>query len=103
MACALLTITLLSGCRSTPTSSGDAEEFFTDRMREACPTLPDDGLAGYVAAVGQLRTDGLGEADALVAWMQGCESIPPDGNFQGDAEACKACLSVIVDEVYNGA
>ncbi len=69
-------------------------------MREACPTLTDEALAGYVAAIDQLRTDGLNKDDALIAWVQGCESIPPDGNFGGDQAACATCVAVLVEEVY---
>lgn len=97
---ALLTIALLSGCRSTPTNSGDSDEFLSDRMREACPTLPDEALASYVAAIDQLRMEGLTEEDALIAWVQGCESIPPDGNFGGNKDLCATCLAALVEEVY---
>ena len=96
------------GCGVMPTSPGDTTPIqddtssITDRMREACPLLTDEVLEAFVLAVASLRDDGLSEADALVQWVDGCDSIPPDGNFQGDQEACAACLAVIVEEVYGG-
>jgi hypothetical protein len=96
----LLGIALLAGCGNAPNNPENADLVLTDRMREACPTLPDEALAGYVAAIEQLQSDGLSQEDALVAWVQGCDSIPPDGNFGGDQELCAACVSVLVEEVY---
>lgn len=99
---ALLMIPLFAGCPSIPATSGDTDDLFTDRMRDACPALPDEALAGYAAAVDRLREDGLSEEDALAAWTQGCDAILPEGNFQGDVQACRDCLSVIVHVVYSG-
>lgn len=95
----LSAVSLFPGCGNAPQPS-PSDEFFTPRMREACPTLPDEALASYVAAIDTLRGDGLGEDEALAAWLKGCDSIPPDGNFQGDVAACQSCLQVLVAEVY---
>ena len=95
------------GCGEMPTTPGDTTpttpddtSSITDSMREACPLLTDEVLGAFVLAVRSLRNDGLSEVDASVQWVDGCDSIPPDGNFQGDQEACAACLTVIVEEVY---
>ena len=87
-------------CDTTPTTPDDTSSV-TDQMREACPLLTDEVLEAFVLAVASLRDDGLSEVDALVQWVEGCESIPPDGNFQGDQEACATCLTVIVEDVYS--
>lgn len=77
----------------------------TDPMRTACPLLADltteEVLEGFVLAINTLRIEGLNEADALLLWVASCDSIPPDGNFQGDINACAACLTIIVEEVYS--
>ncbi len=87
------------GCRAmAPAAQPDSET--TDRMREACPMLTDEVLDGFVLAVSGLRDNGLSEAEALQQWVEGCDRIPPDGNFEGDVEACRACLPVIVEAVY---
>lgn len=87
------------GCRAmVPASQSD--DAITPRMREACPMLTDEVLEGFVLAVSGLRANGLSEADALQQWVEGCDGIPPDGNFQGDVEACRVCLPVIVEAVY---
>jgi hypothetical protein len=80
---------------TTPDSIG-----VTQTMRDACPILTDEVLEGFIQAISGFRDDGLSEEDALVQWTQGCENIPEDGNFEGDVEACQACLPVIVGEVY---
>jgi hypothetical protein len=70
-------------------------------MREACPMLSDEVLEGFVLAISGLRDEGLSHPDALEQWVAGCQNIPPDGNFEGDIEACESCLPVIIDEVYS--
>jgi len=80
----------------------DAGTGVTDRMREACPMLTDEVLEAFVLAVSGLRDDGLSQPDALVQWVEGCQNIPPDGNFQGDIGACEECMPVIVEDVYRG-
>ena len=95
------------GCNALPTTSDDTTSppddtlSITDSMREACPLLTDEVLEGFVFAIAEIRDGGLGEEDALALWVESCESIPPDGNFQGDIEACRACLPIIVAEVYS--
>jgi hypothetical protein len=92
-------LVLIGGCvPPTPVPSPDSG--VTAAMRAACPQLSDEVLEGFVLAVEGLRANGLGEEDALQQWVDGCESIPPDGNFSGDQEACADCLRVIVLEVY---
>lgn len=84
---------------TTPTTPDDTSAI-TDSMRDACPILSDDVLEAFIIAVTALRDNGLTESDALVQWVQGCDNIPPDGNFEGDKDACAACLSVIVEDLY---
>ena len=102
----LLTFAVM-GCGVMPTTPGDTTpttpddtSSITDRMREACPPLTDEVLEAFVLAVVSLRDDGLSEANALAQWVDGCDSIPPDGNFQGDQDGCATCLTVVVEELY---
>ena len=96
----LFAIGVLAGCGNKVNPPSD-NGLLTDRMRQACPTLSDEVLASYVAAIDQLRTQqGLGKDDALASWVQGCQSIPPNGNFGGDQGRCVQCLQVLVEEVY---
>lgn len=69
-------------------------------MREACPMLSDELLDAWILAVDGLRGGFPDMQQAIEQWVAGCENIPPDGNFQGDQDACAACLPVIVEEVY---
>lgn len=109
MLCLLMVLAFSAlGCNAVPASTDDTNgnmpnepSSITDTMREACPLLTDEVLEGFVFAIASLRDEGLGEEDALALWVESCESIPPDGNFQGDIEACRACLPVIVAEVYS--
>jgi hypothetical protein len=62
--------------------------------------LSDEVLEAWILAVDGLR-DALPDVEqATQEWVAGCENIPPDGNFQGDQDACAACLTVIVEELY---
>ncbi len=91
-----------SGCGFTPVPlppAGDGS--ITQEMREACPMLSDEVLEGFILAISGLRDNGLSEADALERWVEACNNIPPDGNFQGDVEACRECLPVLVEAVYS--
>jgi hypothetical protein len=69
-------------------------------MREACPMLSDELLEAWILAVDGLREDIPDAEQAIAQWVAGCENIPPDGNFQGDQDACAACLTVVVEELY---
>ena len=91
-----------SACRSVSDQT-DEVSGVTTRMREACPALSDEVLDAFVLAISSLRNDGLSESDAVTKWVQGCAGIPPDGNFQGDTAACRTCLPVIVEDVYEAA
>lgn len=96
----LVLIPLLSTACSNMPGSGATDAEITEAMRLACPLLPDDSLQGFVTAVDALRAEGLEEPEALESWVQGCSNIPPDGNFQGDVDACADCLAAIVEGVY---
>lgn len=98
---ACLSVILFVACMPVVTPPPDGAGI-TDEIREACPMLSDDVLEGFVLAISGLKDDGLSEADALEQWVAGCQSIPPDGNFQGDIEACETCMPVIVNVVYAG-
>jgi len=89
---------MYGGCAMPPdpTETGSV----TEAMREACPLLTDEVIEGFLLAIGGLRDNGLSEVDARQQWSDSCENIPPDGNFQGDVEACKACLPTLVEAVY---
>jgi len=89
----------LIGCPSMEAPAVE-EIGVTQRMRDACPVLTDEVLEAFILAVSSLRDEGLSESDATAQWVDGCASIPPDGSFQGDQEACRTCMPVIVDEVY---
>ena len=88
-----------AGCGSVSQPS-DGGSQVTDRMREACPMLSDELLDAWILAVDGLREDLPDAEQAIAQWVAGCENIPPDGNFQGDQDACAACLTVIVEELY---
>jgi hypothetical protein len=96
------TIAASGGCNTMPAPSL-ADPGVTQEMRDACPMLTDEVLEAFILAVSGLRNNGLNRDDALLEWVDGCDNIPPDGNFQGDVEACRACMPVIVDVVYAGA
>lgn len=51
-------------------------------------------------AIDGLRENGLSRDDAIELWVGGCADIPPDGNFEGDVDACESCLPVLVEAVY---
>ena len=72
-------------------------------MREACPMLSDELLEAWIFAVNGLREELPDAEQAIAQWVAGCENIPPDGNFQGDQDACAACLTVLVEELYETA
>ena len=92
---------MILACTGCPSMAPPADDGgVTQAMRDACPLLTDEVLEGFLLAISELGDDGLSEEDALVQWAEGCESIPPDGNFQGDVEACRACLPVLVQAVY---
>ena len=91
----------LAGCTAVNTDPADDIEV-TQELREACPTLTDEVIEAFIVAVAGLQERDLSEADATQQWVDGCENIPPDGNFQGDVEACRSCLPVIVEHVYAG-
>lgn len=98
---AVLSIALVSaGCGSVSQPPDDGPQV-TDRMREACPMLSDGLLEAWILAVDGLREDLPDVEQAIGQWVAGCENIPPDGNFQGDVQACRECLPVIVEEVYS--
>lgn len=86
----------------TPVDPPQDVSAITDEMREACPMLSDEVLDGFILAVSGLKDNGLSESDALEQWVAACQNIPPDGNFQGDVEACEACMPVIIEHVYSG-
>lgn len=65
--------------------------------------LTDEVIAGFLQAIAGLRDNGLTEDDALQEWVDACEGIPPDGNFQGDVQACKVCMPTLVESVYASA
>jgi hypothetical protein len=81
-------------------TDSETELAITTAMRGACPMLTDEVLDGFLLAVDGLKDGGLSEDDALTQWVDGCDSIPEDGNFQGDVEACRTCLPAIVEAVY---
>lgn len=92
--------TSLAGCTAVnPDPTGGTE--VTQELRDACPTLTDEVIEGFIVAIVGLQERDLSEADALTQWVDGCENIPPDGNFQGNVEACQSCLPVIVEHVYD--
>lgn len=96
---AAVAIVCFGGC-AMPSAHGTSNGEVTQQMRDACPMLSDEVIEGFIAGMEGLRDNGLSEADALELWVDGCEDIPPDGNFQGDIEACRACLPVILEGVY---
>ncbi len=70
-------------------------------VKEHDRSLKNRAFRPYRAAMRDRQSFNRMPADALEAWVQGCEAIPPDGNFGGDMDACASCLSVLVEEVYN--
>ena len=99
----LVTSFLLAGGCTPIAPDQSAEIGVTQQLRDVCPTLSDEVIEGFIIAISGLRDrdDGLNEADAAQQLVDGCENIPPDGNFQGDIESCRSCLPVIVDHVYD--
>lgn len=95
----LLVICLASGCPQTVPDQNRVP-VVTSSMREACPQLNNDVLDGFLAGIDGLRDEGITRTDAVQLWVDGCTEIPPDGNFQGDLDACAACLTVLVEQVY---
>lgn len=90
-----------TGCNAMSPPADDGTTV-TQPMRDACPMLTDEVIEGFILAISGLRDNGLGEQDALREWVDGCNNIPPDGNFRGDVEACRKCMPAVVNEVYAG-
>ncbi|UCE62135.1 MAG: hypothetical protein JSU63_10575 [Phycisphaerales bacterium] len=97
---AVLSLTLTAAGCGLNSRAPASDLQVTDSMREACPMLSDELLEAWILAVDGLREDLPDAEHAIAEWVAGCENVPPDGNFQGDQEACAACLTVIVEELY---
>lgn len=102
---ACLLIPFAIGCAMPPTDTGNHNSEppigVTDTMRNACPILSDESIEAFIMAVAALQDDLPETQEAIDSWVASCANIPPDGNFQGDVEACETCLPVIVEEVYD--
>ena len=100
MARRLLTLVIIiSGCPMAMDQTAEPPTV-TATMRDACPILNDPIIQAFLDAINAVSLEGIGRDEALTAWVQSCEAIPPDGNFGGDQAACVDCLSVLVDEAY---
>lgn len=89
LAVSLVIVSSLAGC-------GAAGGPDVNRMRAACPDLPDQDLFSQITLLEAVRDEGASKAAVLLELNGRCGQFGP-GQTQSD---CVACGSVIIDEIW---